>query len=285
MTLGGLLENIIADVIFLTGITICATVLLATTRWRTQARLLRFLGLQTDKPLLVVFFSTLVVRQGGSTGFDGVRRTYSGPAVPEAEWKEGQIVSRALEVPGRGLLARLLMTAIRRIPWDRVRDWLGPQEVEIQYELSYLQVPAPLPAAVTICLGSPGYNYATDVYLSTLSPLLTFSGGPNPDIRDESGNPVTHDGDVGMLQRLRRDDGLPVYIAAGLGTNGTRGALQRLFTAWRDLEKRFGTGDFALALGFPWFRDDPFGSQRPVELLALSRQTGAVASLQDHQCG
>jgi len=268
VSLAGVVENLVADLVFLVGIAACAALLLATTRWRTYAQLLRFVGLRTDRPLLVVFFSTLVVRSGGSTGFNGMPRTYSGPAVPEAEWKEARTISRAIEAPSRGLFARLLINAIGRIPSSGLREWLGPQEIEVQYELSYLQVPAPLPAAVTICLGSPGYNYASHVYLSTLSPLLVFVGGG---IQDHAGRPVTHNGDVAMLQRLHTNEGFPIYIAAGLGVNGTRGALRHLFADWKDLNRRFGNGDFALALGFPWFQQDPFGFERPVELLALSR--------------
>jgi len=271
MTFGGVLENIVADVIFLVALTVIATALVVVTRWQTRARLLRFLGCRSDTPLLFVFFSTLVVRQFGSMGFDGVARSYSGPAVPEAEYLLARTISDAIEAPSRGLFARLLVLAIQRIPWDRTKRWLGPQEVEVRYELSHLQVPVPLPDAATICLGSPGYNYVTHTYLSTLNPLLAFGPGSNPGIVDEKGTLITYAGDVGMLQRLGRDDGFPVYIAAGLGVNGTRGALKHLFASWRQLEKRFGNADFALALGFPWFPQDPFGSHHPVELLALSR--------------
>jgi hypothetical protein len=103
-----------------------------------------------------------------------------------------------------------------------------------------------------------------------------------PEIQDRSGTAVTHDGDIGMLQRLRREDGFPVYVAAGLGINGTRGALQYLFANWRDLAKEYGNHDFAVALGFPGFRQDPFGSQRPTKLLALHRQEGEKMSVENH---
>ena len=272
MGLGGVLENIVADVIFLAILTVSGTALVVVTRWQTRARLLRFLGCRSDTPLLFVFFSTLVVKQFGSMGFDGVARSYSGPAVPQAEYLLSRTISDAIEFPSRGLFTRLLVLAIQHIPWDRTKRWLGPQEVEVRYELSHLQVPVPLPAAATICLGSPGYNYVTDTYLSTLNPLLAFGPGSNPGIVDEKGTLITYAGDVGMLQRLHRNDGFPVYIAAGLGVNGTRGALKYLFASWRKLEKRFRTGDFALALGFPCFQNDPFGSERGVELAAFSRQ-------------
>jgi hypothetical protein len=271
MSLGGVLENIVADIIFLAILTVSAAALVIVTRWRTHARLLRFLGCRSDQPRLFVFFSTLVVTRFGSIGFGGVAQSYSGPAVPEAEYLLTRTISDAVETPSRSLFSRFLILAIQRIPWDRMKRWLGPQEVEVRYELSPLQVPVPLPNAATICLGSPGYNYVTHTYLSTLNPLLTFGPGSNPGIIDGNGNPVMYPGDVGMLQRLGRNDGFPVYIAAGLGVNGTRGALKHLLASWPQLERRFDTADFALALGFPWFPQDPYGSQHPVELLALSR--------------
>jgi hypothetical protein len=271
MTLGGILENIVADALVVGATTIAAVVILATSRWRKHARLLRFVGCTPEHSLIVVFFSTLVIQPGGALDFRGIARTYAGPAVPESEYLLARTLSAALEAPTSHLLAQFLVRAMKFIPNRRIRCWLGPSEAAVQYELSPLQVPVRLPTAPTICLGSPGYNYASDFYLSNLNPLLTFGGGAQPDIRQPGGPQVSYAGDVGMLQRLRTPDGYPVYIAAGLGTNGTRGALQHLIADWQRLEKRFGDGEFALALGFPWFQDDPFGFRRPTELLALTR--------------
>jgi hypothetical protein len=271
MTLEGILENLVADALVLVGVTVGGIVVLIVTRWRTHTRLLRFLSCQYEMSRLVVFFSTLVVRQWGSLGFDGLPRSYAGPAVPETEYLIARTISRALELPAQGWFSRLLARALQVIPGERTRYWLSSRDIEVEYELSPLQIPVPLPAAVTLCLGSPGYNYATSFYLSNLNPLLTFGPDPHPDIRESTGAAVAHNGDIGMLQRLRTTGGFPVYFAAGLGVNGTRGAVEYLFTEWRSLEERFGTADFALALGFRWFHEDPFGFHRPIELRALSR--------------
>ena len=271
MTPEGILENIVADALVVGALTVAAALALLIGRWRQHARLLRFLGCSIEDPLIVVYFSTLVIQHGGALDFRGITRTYVGPAVPESEYLLARTISAAVEVPASDWIPRLLVRAIRLIPNRRVKGWLGPHEAEVRYELSPLQVPVELPHAPTICLGSPGYNYASDFYLSNLNPFLVFGGGAHPDVRHAGGDPVSFAGDVGMLQRLHTPEGLPVYLAAGLGTNGTRGALQHLITDWQNLERRFGDGEFALALGFPWFAQDPFGFRRPTELLSLSR--------------
>ncbi|MEX0785064.1 MAG: hypothetical protein WD939_00355 [Dehalococcoidia bacterium] len=272
MTWGGILENLVADFAFVVLITpLFATIVLAFTRWRPHAKLIRFLGCTPESKLVVVYFSNLNIQRGGAGDFRGQSRTYSGSAVPESEYALIQTISGAVEAPVNDWVSRLFSGLVDKVPGRAIKQWLGPFRVEVQYKLSPLATPATAPKAVTICLGSAGYNSMTDHYARTLQPLMWFSLDIPKELMQAEGPPIVHDGDIGLLHRLTVERGHVAYIAAGLGVNGTRGALRFLFSNWESLQRTYGEMDFAVALAFPWVSDDPTGRRPPIEIAELSR--------------
>jgi hypothetical protein len=268
----GITENIVADIIFVFAITpLFATLVLIMTRWRPHAQLIRFLGCTSQSLTIAVFFSNLKIQRGGAWDFRDLPRTYSGSAVPESEFALMQTITEALEAPVSDWLSRLISGLAKRVPGRKVRNWLGPRRVEVLYELSPLASPPRVPKAVTICLGSAGYNSVTDLYMSTMQPLMWFSLDIPKQLYQSGGTPIDHDGDLALLHRFRVEEGHVVYIAAGVGINGTRGALRFLFSNWRELDRKYSHREFAIALAFPSVYDDPFGFRRPTQLAELSR--------------
>jgi hypothetical protein len=131
----------------------------------------------------------------------------------------------------------------------------------------------------TITIGSAGYNEVTAYYHRTGGPYLELDVGvPSPVIRVLKGtqagttipNPNTND--LAILERLHDSaHGTVVFVAAGLGINGSRGAAEYLFNNWRSLQRTYGDEDFAWCLSFPFAAVAPNGWRNPTVLQRFPR--------------
>ncbi len=132
-----------------------------------------------------------------------------------------------------------------------------------------------------LTVGSRYYNAAGDLYASTGDPFLEMEqqiGSQEMVIRVRKGRrkgdefkqrPNSSD-DLAIVEKLFDDaDKTTIFIAAGLGVVGTRGAVQYLVDNWARLHKEFGTEPFAVCLRFQEVAGDPSAYKKPVELSKL----------------
>lgn len=123
-------------------------------------------------------------------------------------------------------------------------------------------------------IGGPGYNEVTKYYLRTAMPFFTFNDANTEVIikhGSEEGKRFVGPDDFGILQKLYDSEhGTVVFIAAGVGVNGTRGALEYLVNKWQYLYKRYKTKSFGVCIRFPNEVQDKEGYKYPKEEKWLS---------------
>ncbi len=98
ITFGGVVENILADFLFLVfGFVLTFLVL----RWRRSRILFRFFGIK-DSKRISIYVSNVNVTSRGSVGIDGRARSYYGTAVPYLEMQESNLMRSIynLVIPG-----------------------------------------------------------------------------------------------------------------------------------------------------------------------------------------
>lgn len=237
--------------------------------YRQRRQLFAFFGLRQDKQSFTVYLSTLFVLRGGSVDFRGTARSFQGPAIAAAELTTFQPVSRLFLSP-----------FLEGLPAP-IREWLG-NKVHWTYR-QILPVFSPSPRNRSeveptnmLTVGSQYYNTAGDLYAETGDPFLKMEQvGPRMVIRVKKGprsgdvfeqRPNSSD-DLAIVERLFDDaHKTTVFIAAGLGVVGTRGAVRYLVDNWARLHKDFGTEPFAICLRFRDVASDPHAYKKPIEL-------------------
>jgi hypothetical protein len=237
--------------------------------YRQRRALFRFFGITKDVQSFTVYLSTLFVVPGGSVDFRGTRRSFQGAAIPSAELAIVQPVSQLFLSP-----------FLRGLP-SSIREWLGSKVHWIFREIFPVFSPSPagrdqVEPTNMLTVGSQYYNAAGDLYAETGNPFLKMEqSGPKMVIRVRKGprkgdafeqRPNSSD-DLAIVERLFDDaHGATIFIAAGLGVVGTRGAVQYLVDNWAKLYKDLGTDPFAICLRFQDVADDPSAYKKPIEL-------------------
>jgi len=146
MTLEGLLENLVSDVLFVLLAIVLGWVVFVISR---RAKLLRFFGVDKSRRI-AIYLSNLRVKSGGSIGIDGRELSYRGST---AAFGEMVVANRFRDLfnyflpslsESPGLLSRLLIS-----------------DVQVQLLLSPLDNAQIERSAPFIALGSPAYNIAS----------------------------------------------------------------------------------------------------------------------------
>lgn len=237
--------------------------------WWRRRKLFRFLGLTKQQPDFLVYLSTVFVERGGSLDFRGTARTFSGPAVPAAELAALEPVARLFtESLLDELPKRLRRWLARRVSW--VFQDVAPQFLASPQDVADVQ------SGNLLTVGSRYYNSAGDLFAQPGQLMLAMeqqqqqmvirvTGGSEKgrvfQTRDNSSE------DLAILERLYDPDtNSTVFVAAGLGVTGTRGAVEYFARRWKDLYARFGTDRFALCLRFENVASDPNAYRRAEEL-------------------
>ena len=146
MTLEGILENIVSDVLFLAMVVVLGWLVFVLTR---RARLLSFFGIGQSRRI-TIYLSNLRVKLGGSIGIDGRERSYQGVATAFAEM---QVANRFRD------LFNYLLPSLSESPGFLSKLLISDVRVQL--------LPSPLDSAQIerstpfIALGSPAYNVAS----------------------------------------------------------------------------------------------------------------------------
>lgn len=250
--LGGMISGILLVVLGF----LLAGVVYYFSRYR---KLLSFFGLTSQRCTFILYLSSLDVLRGGSVDAAGVPRSFAGIALPGNEF---------LVIPSFSLLfnrfaATPTYTLLRLI---LQRHWSS--------RIKTLILPSPLSLTQirfenTLSLGSPGYNEVTKYHQTQTAPYLQFNMN-NGQIEINKGPhtgraiPNPNNDDLAILEKLFDDShSVTVFIAAGMGVNGTRGAAEYLLAHWQELSKIYDKRPFAWCLAFPQAHIDPNGWQHP----------------------
>lgn len=217
-----------------------------------QKRLLNFFGPQKTSKRVIVYLSSLLVPRGGSTGFDGLPRSYQGIAIPTEELNVGSRLAKALSVDA----FEYIPTVIRKSLQEKFA-FFRPLMARIDASpMQYNNID--FSTRSIIAIGSQGYNIVTNYCLteSLVQLQITHNGTVIEVMKGKDKGEIVRKAsdqhDIAILEKLidhNRDDS-SIIIAAGLGVLGTMGAVQYLIDHWRDLQKSYGNCDFALALQF-----------------------------------
>lgn len=236
----------------------------------SRRQLYRFFGLQPKSPRIVVHFSNVFVPRNTGRDFRGTARSFEGETVPIYELGLTQVIGELF----------LVASPESRSSIRRFANWLLTRNVVLEFVTSPRNGDAAQQKLAGHCtilsLGSPGYNSVSDHYLNRFEPFLQFADD-NSRIMigrgSQKGTRISGDTrkDQALLVRVEdeeRDN--TVFVAAGLGINGTRGALYYLVRNWRELPSH----EFGICLEFPAEADDPAGHMKPAVLRRLPEALG-----------
>jgi hypothetical protein len=177
---------------------------------------------------LQIYLSRIHVMRGGSVGFDGLPRSFSGPTVTASEAGASALIAGLFEyiIPGLEAQPGILKTLFTR-------------DISVEVFPSPLNI-ADLPRrGSVVTVGSPGYNVVSSWAQTSLNPKVLFS--PNNDLLITNGGRQINDTTIGMVQILYdAQNQRRVFYLAGLSEVGTRAALLYVATKWRDLYKNIG---------------------------------------------
>jgi hypothetical protein len=256
----GVVVNLFSNVVWAILLAILAVVLYFAKGLPKYRKLLRFFGISANKPKLRVYFSTLWIPAFGSVDVQGTPRSYQGPAIPEYEFGVISPILQpfsALRPRGlpRSVMQRLEAWGLFTIPC--IEFGASPrEEKDLQFDN-------------LILVGSRAYNVATNYYVNRGNPYLVLdfdshqpavvvSRGKN------KGERITAQADMAVLVKIiDQEHNSTVFIGAGMGVNGTRGAIKYLFDHWEELQARYGNQEFGLCLKVPPINEDPLGYEKP----------------------
>jgi hypothetical protein len=231
-----------------------------------RASLFRFFGMDPVKPSISAYLTTVVVQPGGAKRVDGdVSQIWEGAAISANSLRDIVIIPSIFNS-----FTDKLPILIRRVLSTKR---LSFEPITVDFRTSPPQVSEIAPGPI-LCLTGPGYNLATKYHLETGPSYIDFTrdhqfrikrGGLTGNIIMPSGGKIpAGDGnverfahDLALVSRLNdTENHRKVVIAAGTGSNGTRASVEYLVNHWRDLDKKYGSDDFAIILECPNRRKD-----------------------------
>jgi len=255
----GLLAEIIGGFI-----TVLALLYFGRYWWRTQ-KMRRFFG-QDRAPKLIIYLSTLWIPQFSSVDPDGVPRSFKGPALPTGELSAVADISRMFETEKLNIPRRIRPFVDSLWPLKPVTLIFSPsprQEKDIEFEN-------------IIAVGSFAYNTASRYYQRHGNPYLKIQDGVQGILIDKGprkGEVIAPTSDLAILERMIDETwNRVIFHCAGLGVNGTLGAVRYLSNHWEEMYNRYGRdGAFAYVMECPWEHQDPKGYQKPIVKTVLPK--------------
>jgi len=216
----------------------------------------RFLGLEKNKKILRVYVSTLYIDSFKAADATGTLRSYRGKAVPEYEFNAIQTITNIFNLLSKD--AANIYSKLVNILFFRGFDLHLSTSPMDQKEIIFDN---------TLSIGGPGYNEVTKYYFIKKAPFFIFDQNNTAVVvnrGNDKGKVISGADDFGILQKVfDKDHGINVFIAAGIGVNGTRGALEYLMNNWKMLDKKYRKSEFGICLRFPNINQNPFGYLYP----------------------
>jgi hypothetical protein len=224
--------NILSNVITLIILGLLGLIVFAA----TQRRRVRSFFELTGTGRLLVYISNLHLHSFDSHGADGVRRSYSGGAVPDYETH--------------------LIAAIQQF-FDSVTPSIRQRGGRLSFlrwvDINVEIIPSPPSTDMLrsdgslLAIGSPGYNAASQAIENDAATLARFADD-NMSVQVKDG-PLISDPAVAIVQRIVDASGRTTFYLAGPSTQGTTGATLYLLAHWRELAKRYrGSRPFCVVL-------------------------------------
>jgi len=212
-----------------------------------KRKIYRIFGLD-KKNRLSIFFSNTFAQN--AIDRQGNQNLYTGPAVPENEFKTIKELFNLLSLIGEKDNALVRFMKFLTFDIAKVEYELSPQN-EIQIEANK--------ETNVLTIGGPAYNNATSYFQKKTRLFFNDSGIMNRKDNTVVATP-SMDYDYGILERIG-DENRIVIIAAGFHINGTRGTVKYLIDNWKKLPE-----DFAYLIKFPHPSKDIVGYRRPLEV-------------------
>lgn len=255
--------NVISTVLLWLLIAVVVVILLG----RRRRKLRGFFGL-SDRQRIVAYLSSMPIDPANIEDRQGIRGSHRGIVLPNVEFQ---------------CVAPLMAVFSSR--WsDSIADFLvtmagiyNLRKPQIDFLASPL-IEAEIRPATTIAVGSIKFNTVTRYYLRTLAPFFDFHYDHGDDlcVRVSRGARVAdavhrdREYDIAVLQRLwDAEHRMFVFLAGGLGANGSRAAIEFLVNNWSALADRYGQDEFGICLRCPWYDQDSTGYERSQEIMRL----------------
>lgn len=248
------LSELIVAAIFIMLSFLLGVVLVIAPAQRRKRQMFRFFGIQFKNPTFFVYLSVINVVQPFTTASfkPNVVGSYTGPAIPEAELLVVNHVANILQTDPLQNYPRFVREKLAS-RFDQFKP------LQLRLRSSPLQS-LPFPGfdfGALLCVGSQTYNSVTDYYMSYhpgYLKLVSSNSGTWIEVLkgEQKGRkfyPTIKQGPgyLGMLERLTDDEhGNTVFVAAGVGTAGTMGAVMYLVHGWKEIAQKYQEKPFAL---------------------------------------
>jgi hypothetical protein len=229
---------------------ICLAILVS--RLRRQ-RLAQFFGINQSVDSVKVFVSRIQAREYGTIGTRNVPtgKGFRHVAITELEYKGALSIQKMF---ASRLLALLPKTA---------QQWVNQQV----FNLSFVEIPIDASPehhdglaidGNLVLIGSSAYNALTHYYLQNTHSPFYFDLDDQEEriLRNRKEKNMVIPGkelnrELGIIQRIRHErEERTVIICAGTGTAATYNCVHYLATYWKQLQRDFGNGSFAVCLAF-----------------------------------
>jgi hypothetical protein len=217
-----------------------------------QKKLMRFFGVDRSSRCVMVYLSSLLVPRGGSTGFDGLLRSYQGIAIPTGELTVGSRLAKALTTDSFEYLSPIVRKSLQK-RYAFFRPMLARIDAS---PMRYEEIDFSTRSIITV--GSQAYNIVSNYCMTEnlVQLQITHNGAVIEVMKGRDMGQVVRKADdqhdIAILEKIIDHDrnNSTIIVAAGLGVIGTMGAIQYLIDHWHELQKTYDDQDFALALQF-----------------------------------
>ena len=259
--------NIIVNVISTVLVWFLIAVVVIIVLGRRRRKLRRFFGL-SDRQRIVAYLSSMPIDPASMEDRQGIRGSHRGIVLPNVEFRCVAPLMAVFSSRWSDCIADFLVT---------MAGIYNLRKPEIDFAASPL-IEAEIRPVTTIAVGSIKFNTVTRYYLRTLAPFFDFYYDHDNDlcVRVSRGARVAdavhrdREYDIAVLQRLwDAENRMFVFLAGGLGANGSRAAVEFLVKNWSALADGYEEGEFGICLRCPWYDLDPTGYERSEVIMRL----------------
>lgn len=225
ITCMGILENLIAEFIFLAILIIFGLLIYYFTKRR---KLLKFFGINKWKKL-IIYVANLRVQPGGANDYHNIPRSYQGTAIPYGEMLASNHIKHGFS---------FLIPALSDSPG--ILSKLGVSDIKIEITPSpVFGIPIEHSCSV-ISLGSPAYNLVSSLIETNYNSRLRFD--PNGLFITVAGQSPITVGDIGIIERVvDNPEKRNFFYVAGLSEFATSRAGFFLIDQWKRLFDLYGS--------------------------------------------
>jgi hypothetical protein len=262
----------------------------AVVRWQRRA-LKNFFGLNQRSASVVVYFSRLQIKSGGTAGNEDIVGGYVGPAINKLEY-DAALTLRDLLRPG-------VLTALPK--W--LKFILSPisgrlEDIEVDFQLSPVKGGYTFSTSpkVIVVVGGAVYNSAAAYHGFRPAGAAAGASAQHESERAKffeftrdaageravrvvrgataaipiQGRSAAPPEEIGTIERVNTKDGVSIFLCNGLGSAATYASVRYLAQHWRKLYDDFGSDEFAIYLRLPGQARDGENVMQPVHVQPVS---------------